>query len=140
MTESPVKARRYVQSDIDKILNLARTACAGANVPYDEKRLKFVLDNNLKNAFFCCLVLVDLAEIVGVLISTVKKNVLNENMAAVSDLFYFGNEYADQINLIMGEYTTWARDRECREARTINQFVPAITLQDPKFLTHVEVI
>lgn len=121
-----IKVRRYLSSDIGKILELARRASESVHLPFTAERLKFVLDNNLNNVFLCCLVLTDLGETMGMLIAQAKKTTLTDGMVADTEMFYTEPEYrtGNEINLIMSEYKDWARARGCRELRMVNTYMP----------------
>jgi hypothetical protein len=121
---SNLKVRRYVQSDIGKILSLAHEACEREGVPFSMARLKFVLDNNLRNLLLCVNVLIDLTEVVGVIIAQMNKNILNDDTIAEDSFFYLSRDYQDYVNLMYGEYVDWAKQRGCREVRESDHFMP----------------
>lgn len=124
-----LKVRRYVSSDIGQILELARRASIDARVPFRAERLKFILDNNVKNLLIGIFVLVELSDIVGVLIVQMRKSVMNDDMMAYDEIFHLAPGYQDGINLIYHEYKDWARERGCSEIKMSNLYMPGMDIE-----------
>jgi len=106
----PVKVRRFVISDIPKIIELAEKK--EVKIPFSRKRLSFVLNNNLRNALLYVGVLVDLSDIVGVLIADIRSNYYSEERIATSDFFFINPDYEQEyLTFMKHEFYEWARER-----------------------------
>lgn len=140
MTASPaiaasIKVRRYLSSDIGKILELARRAAVDEHMSFTSERLKFVLDHNLNNLYLCCLVITDFSEVVGVLVAQIRKTSMHDGMIAETELFYVSGGY--ETKLILAEYKDWAKARGCSELRTNDLYMRG-SINAPSFLVSQE--
>jgi hypothetical protein len=115
----PVKVRRFVVSDIPKIIELAEKK--EIDIPFSRKRLSFILNNNLKNALLYVGVLIDLNEVAGILISDIRMTFYSDEKIATCDLFYIHPDYEEYLTLMKHEFYEWARERGVKYAMLENK-------------------
>jgi hypothetical protein len=121
-----LKVRRYVTSDIPKILDL---------IGEPKDTIKFILENNVRNNLVFCDVLVDINEIVGFMVSKVVSS--GGDLIATSIAFYIAPEFRvpEYVNELVTEYETWARERRARYAEFNDQQMEGAPINLPFFRT-----
>ncbi|MCI0557482.1 MAG: hypothetical protein MN733_03225 [Nitrososphaera sp.] len=128
-----VSVRRYVSADIPAILKLAKKASEAVGALYEEKRLKFVLDNNVNNNLIMVDVMVDIGEVVGVLIAESRPSAMTLDKSAYDEFWYVEDDYRDSMTGLRYSYLDWARQRGCKEALLSNKYMPEFPI--PKSMT-----
>lgn len=121
-----LKVRRYVTSDIPKILDL---------IGEPKDRIKFILENNVRNNLVFCDVLINISELVGFMISKIDSSA--SDLVARSIAFYVAPDFrvAEYVNGLVDSYETWARERGARWAEFNDQQMPDAPINLPFYKT-----
>lgn len=124
LEKTQVKVRRYVTSDIPKILDLIKG-------PRD--RIKFILENNVRNSLVFCNVMIDFGDLVGVLLAKLDGETIGRG-----EVFYISPEYRQEedINEFIESYLNWGRERNAMYVEFNNYYMPELELDQPHYKTY----
>lgn len=143
-----IKVRRFLSSDIEKIAALDERLSSLA--------LKRTLGNNLNNDFLCCLVLVDMGEVVGVLVARLISDPLADDVRtnedkrlliqrakfyAFDEAFYIRPSHREEelVNMLLDEYKSWAERRGASRVTISNALMTEFKLNSKQSYETYEV-
>ena len=104
MAVEDLRIRRYERADIPGIIEFAKT---DDTETISEKRLTFVLNNNITNQLMYAGIVTELGDIVGVLLATLVYPIINEELHASPQLFVVSPDHGEAEAMLKDDYRDW---------------------------------